>query len=94
MRLSHHAVDLLHEVGVLGGEVLKFARVGLDVVELDRGVPLWSDSLPLAPTHGASAAAFVEFPVEELVRLLLGGAAEQRRGEAQGVETGRRFEAD
>ena len=75
MRLSHHAVDLLHEVGVLGGDVLEFARVGRDVVDLDRGVPLGADSLPLAPAHGASAVAFVEFPVEELMRLLLGSAA-------------------
>ena len=85
---------LADELRVLGGEVLLFPGIGLQVVQLGMRGPggrsLVADGLPVAHAQRLAAALRVVFPIEILVRLLIGRVAEQGGGEAQSVAILRR----
>ena len=78
MFLDHEFFQLRHDFRVIGSDVVRFADVGLQVIQLDleRGFVVFAedvlaDGFPMSGPNGLLASIAREFAVEKLERLLL-----------------------
>ena len=52
----------LNQVGMPGGDVVGFTRIGPKIVKLHRAVPRTDYRFPISETDGAGSSAFIKFP--------------------------------
>ena len=87
MGLVHHSTDVFDDVGVADGDVVLFAEVRREVVQLQfTGEHRDADGLPVAPAHRLGGGALVELPVEVITWGLVLRPAEDRGQQADPVE--------
>ena len=87
-------IELREHLGFFGGEIFRFGEIGGEVVKFERGVVLEiAHGFPMAvQQRGLAEAAFVKFPIQKIVPLLLRVATEQGGREADGIKVRGRFD--
>ena len=83
MLLIDDVDELLHKIGMLGGEVVVLVQIGFEIIEMRH--TLDNHQFPIASAHG-NLVGFGKLPIEMGVALLCGIVPKERWHNGQSVE--------
>ena len=83
MLLIDDVDELLHKIGVLGGEIVVLGQIGFEIIEI--GHALDDYQFPIVSAHG-NLVGFGKLPIEMGMALLLGIVPKERWHNGKSVE--------